>query len=470
MKNTLKNTSRLFGFSALAALIVFSMVGCGSKSSGDITGPGAPILLSISVDDDNAKKEYHVGDVLDPSGLVVTAVYSDNSSVVVDNDTLDISGFDSSEAGEKKLSIVWNKMFAEYTVMVDEAALIGIEITALPNKTEYLTKETLDTGGIEVTAEYTDGCRDAVENGCGFSGFDSSTGGVKTITVTYNDKTAVFDVEVFLTVIFTPGGGNWSGSTASKSETVKIDHIASDPGDPAKRYHSFGGWYKEAALLNKWSFSNKITADTTLYPKWTLNTLTSIEDIEGYLATLTLSGNTAATPVSLPVKIDLGDMRMGDSNWQKLLDVLADNGPDNDEGRYVSLNISECTMDGATFTPYLNKKDGKDKIVSLALPRDVKEIKTESPNAVFKDFNNLETITFGENITGIGDFALNGCDKLALVICRAVNPPALGIMAFGKSRPGLKIKVPGGSIPDIIGVFKGYETIWSQYKDNISPM
>jgi uncharacterized repeat protein (TIGR02543 family) len=43
-----------------------------------------------------------------------------------------------------------------------------------------------------------------------------------------------------------------------------------EPAEPAKGNHSFGGWYKEAGLLNLWDFAtDTVTGNITLYAGWT---------------------------------------------------------------------------------------------------------------------------------------------------------------------------------------------------------
>ena len=56
--------------------------------------------------------------------------------------------------------------------------------------------DTLNTGGIMVTAFYTDGTREIIEDGVSFSAFDSSSAGEKTVTVTYKEFEAKLPVTV----------------------------------------------------------------------------------------------------------------------------------------------------------------------------------------------------------------------------------------------------------------------------------
>ena len=69
-----------------------------------------------------------------------------------------------------------------------------IEVTKLPNKTEYYQKEPFDSTGIVVTG--TSDIGNFEINGYTLSDFDNNSAGVKTITVSYDTLTTTFDVNV----------------------------------------------------------------------------------------------------------------------------------------------------------------------------------------------------------------------------------------------------------------------------------
>ena len=71
----------------------------------------------------------------------------------------------------------------------------SLEITHLPNKTEYYVNDTLDKTGLVVTATYTDATSEVVTNQCTYS-VDMTSVGEKTVTVTYGDKSATFTINV----------------------------------------------------------------------------------------------------------------------------------------------------------------------------------------------------------------------------------------------------------------------------------
>ena len=63
-----------------------------------------------------------------------------------------------------------------------------------------------------------------------------------------------------------------NGGSAVAPVTVDAGSTATKPVDPTKSGYTFGGWYKDSTLQTPWDFANgTVTADTTLYAKWTAN-------------------------------------------------------------------------------------------------------------------------------------------------------------------------------------------------------
>lgn len=63
-----------------------------------------------------------------------------------------------------------------------------------------------------------------------------------------------------------------SGGSAVGPVTVDAGSTVTKPADPTKSGYTFGGWYKDSTLQTPWDFANgTVTADTTLYAKWTAN-------------------------------------------------------------------------------------------------------------------------------------------------------------------------------------------------------
>ncbi|MCZ0861583.1 InlB B-repeat-containing protein, partial [Methanocorpusculum sp. MG] len=66
-------------------------------------------------------------------------------------------------------------------------------------------------------------------------------------------------------VLFDTQGGSYVSPATGLSYGDKI----SQPANPVKDGYTFGGWYKDAACTQAWSFSDSIPGDMTLYAKWT---------------------------------------------------------------------------------------------------------------------------------------------------------------------------------------------------------
>ncbi|MBR6327016.1 MAG: InlB B-repeat-containing protein [Lachnospiraceae bacterium] len=59
--------------------------------------------------------------------------------------------------------------------------------------------------------------------------------------------------------------------TAPAAQTVASGAKATEPAALTAEGYTFGGWYKEAACENAYDFGTAVTADITLYAKWTEN-------------------------------------------------------------------------------------------------------------------------------------------------------------------------------------------------------
>jgi uncharacterized repeat protein (TIGR02543 family) len=116
------------------------------------------------------------------------------------------------------------------------------------------------------------------------------------IVITYTNGTGTLDGVPFISgsiasdvgqhtlVITTPLGDNttisftinplvsfdYNDGTMVSSQIVDYNNTVSEPPAPTRTGYIFGGWYKEAALINEWNFyEDKVTGPMTLFAKWT---------------------------------------------------------------------------------------------------------------------------------------------------------------------------------------------------------
>nr|DAL61580.1 MAG TPA_asm: leucine rich repeat protein [Caudoviricetes sp.] len=128
------------------------------------------------------KLKYYSGDSFDSTGLSILVKYTDGTSEIKTTG-YEISGFDSGSVGEKTITVTYKTHTATFKVTVYD--LSGIRITSFPSKIYYKIGELFDPSGLTVAEVRQDGTEKEITD-YDISGFDSSTAGPKTITVSYN--------------------------------------------------------------------------------------------------------------------------------------------------------------------------------------------------------------------------------------------------------------------------------------------
>lgn len=132
-----------------------------------------------------------------PSGQSVSWTSSNSSVVSVSNGvvTAKASGTATITAKFTYNGKTYSKT-CNITVNNITKTLTSISISSNPTKTTYEIGESLNTSGLKLKLNYSDGSSEIVSNGFITSGFDSSTAGTKTITVSYSGKSTTFKVMV----------------------------------------------------------------------------------------------------------------------------------------------------------------------------------------------------------------------------------------------------------------------------------
>lgn len=92
-------------------------------------------VTGIAVKTQPVKTDYYVGDALDTAGLVVTVSYSDGSTREI-SEGVDVSGFDSSAAGEKTVTVTYCGSSATFPVTVSEKPFPSAVFNALVGKAQ----------------------------------------------------------------------------------------------------------------------------------------------------------------------------------------------------------------------------------------------------------------------------------------------------------------------------------------------
>lgn len=156
-------------------------------------------LESIEIVTLPSKLEYLEGkDELDVTGgmLKVYSAYEDPKEIPFALHM--VTGFDNTVVGPQELTLHYGGQEATYEVTIIAKTLTSIAIKELPDKREYLEyKDMLDVRGGVLTLFFDNDTSEDIDFTADMiSGFDNTTLGVQTLTLTYEGFTATFDVEI----------------------------------------------------------------------------------------------------------------------------------------------------------------------------------------------------------------------------------------------------------------------------------
>ena len=266
----------------------------------DISIPAAT-LESIEVTALPAKTTYSIGDVFDPTGMVITATYS-NSAGRFTQDIADYA-YDTAaftEAGEKTVTISCGDKTATVIVTVTEVTLEKIEVTVQPTKTMYRIGENFDLTGMVITATYSDNSTREITDYTYAP--DVIAKDITAVTVTYGGKSV--DVPV----------------TVSLVERLEITT------QPTKKNHTEGERFDSAGMVIKAYYTDGSSFETDKYD-WSPAGQLSPSDTT---ITITYNGSEGAASLQ-PVTVDI------------TVEALQSGGGDGDSGNtppsYESITV-----------------------------------------------------------------------------------------------------------------------------------
>ena len=184
------------------------------------------VLSSIAITTAPTKTAYKYGETFNPSGMAVTARYTDGQSRTV-------TGYTHSPNGALKLSdttITVSYTEGDVTKTTTQAITVAkvldrIAVTTKPSRTSYFSGEQFSTAGMVVTAYYTDGSSGAV-TGYTYSPSGALATGNTTITVSYTEGgvTKTTTQAITVTAISTTLNSNSWATIKAVSDAGKGDN------------------------------------------------------------------------------------------------------------------------------------------------------------------------------------------------------------------------------------------------------
>ena len=157
-------------------------------------------ISSIAVKTAPTKTTYEAGEYFDPTGLVITATYSDSST----NDisyasnpsvfTFDPSTSTALTTSNVSVSITYGGKTCSQAITVNAAKVLS-SISISGETTSFVEGDTFSFGGT-VTAHYSDSTTANVTSSSTFSGYNMTTLGNQTVTVSYGGESTTYSITV----------------------------------------------------------------------------------------------------------------------------------------------------------------------------------------------------------------------------------------------------------------------------------
>ncbi len=245
-------------------------------------GSSEPTLSSISLDTTNVKTIYTVGESFTYEGLVVTAYYSDSSSLTVTPTS--VSSPDMSTTGAKTITVTYLTVSNTYSITVNAQAVSSI--TATVSKTYYVG-ETISASDITVkdNNDNTISTFTFANDGYQFTYSDAISGGSltnKTFTnaITASNLTCSLTVQVQRkahddagtkddSVTYTDLPTTYQTSTTQRTAASGIKFIAYNLANYSSKmqFKASGGYFQttEAMNLKTLTINNRETNALTVY-------------------------------------------------------------------------------------------------------------------------------------------------------------------------------------------------------------
>ena len=147
------------------------------------------MVSKLEVTNNPAKMEYIEGTTFNRSGMIVEALYNDETRETI---TEYVVGEMPSEIGTQPLEISYGGKTTTILIVIKEKSVTKIKVTK-PEKTEYIKGERFDPSGMVITAYYDNG-KDEEVTDYNVSGFGNCNGDDCAISVSYEGVSTSFNI------------------------------------------------------------------------------------------------------------------------------------------------------------------------------------------------------------------------------------------------------------------------------------
>ena len=222
---------------------------------------GSRTLVSISVTTPPTKTNYASGDEFDPTGMIVTAKYDDNSTNVIN--TYFVEPNRPLKDTDTQITISYTELGVTKTTTTPISVvtlLRFIAITTPPDTTDYYEDDVFNPAGMVVTAYYSDGSSKIVTNYT-YSPTSALTKNDTTITVSYTDTGVTAKAYVDIVVGDAPNLTSIAITTPPTKTVYKIGEYFNTTGMVVTAY--FDNDTSKAVSGYTYSPTSALTQDST---------------------------------------------------------------------------------------------------------------------------------------------------------------------------------------------------------------
>lgn len=385
-------------------------------------------VTGITVSKMPDKTTYYQGELFDATGLVVAQTYNNGTSETTTD--YELSGFDSSSAGTKTITVTASGKTTTFEITVSETSITAISVTTMPNKTNYHIGKEFDSTGIVVTATLSNENTIDVTKDCTYSGFDSSSPKQCEITVHYSSFTCTFEVTIMQPERI--NGMSYSGTEYFVGETtdVRVSRITVAYSDGSENVTS-GYTVENKTLAEAGTFSINVNyfgitepVNVNVYDSFLVHI--GSPNYEDVTAEFNLDTNTLSISGTGKITGNLSDSFehsvVPDSLFKRCVKITFSDGiteiPSGFGARFESLTHIEL---GNTITSIASGNFNTFLGTKLEFPASLKVIQ----NGTFSSCPNLSELVFHEGLQEIQGDTLSGFQSLD----RIVFPLSLNLLS-----------------------------------------
>ena len=285
-------------------------------------------LIEIKVTQAPDKVNYKVGEDFDKTGMKVYGVYEDGTTQEIIDYVVE-DGTDLKK-GQTSVTIKYQDKTVTQEITVDDIVITNISISKMPTKTKYLkNSESLDLTGGKLKLEYGDGTSREIDlnsEQVQVTGFDNTKVGKNIITVTYQNKTTTFEVEIIEEV--KPVNSNFDNSKLTVESikyytftdtnipsyillNLEVDNISKNNINDNYKYYYYLSPNQSETNIEDWveikeeqSENNKLKFTVNSKDLKNFSEIASEDVVYLYIKEVAIKGENESVMITTPLKID----------------------------------------------------------------------------------------------------------------------------------------------------------------------